>query len=170
MRRRPTGRCARLEIASWPLCSLRAGRGQLRRFDHAYRAVGSHKGLVGCAPDVGLGHLVNPLDLAKDLAPVPEARLSGAQLQGQALVAGQPADQIRLGPRLDALEFLVGDVFVLDSFQLRMKGLTDFLGRMPRRWHRPKHEQVGILVSGKLVEAARKYGNLLVTDQRAIEA
>src|SRR5579872_2277861 len=100
------GSSVSLLLCSLRLCSLRR-RARLPGFDAGDGAVVLDKGFVGYAPDVGLGHLVNAFDLAKEFPPVSIAGLGLAELQGEALVVGQPANQVGFGPGLDRLQLVI---------------------------------------------------------------
>src|SRR5689334_18061530 len=91
-------------------------------FHDGDRAVLLNEGLVGNAPDVSFADFVNLFNLVEDLSPVAIERLVFAQLQGQALIIAQAADEIGLGARLDGFQLFVGYVLGLQLFNLLMNG------------------------------------------------
>ena len=100
------------------------GAGHLGAFDEADGAVFGDEGLVGHAADVGLADLVIAVELAEEFAPVTEAGLEDGQLCGQAGVGAETADEVGLGARLHALQLFIGDVLVLQPFELGVDGVT----------------------------------------------
>src|SRR5436305_2619534 len=68
-------------------------RGRLLRLDHRDGAVAGHERFVGDPADVGLGDLVDAIDIAEYLTPVAVARLCFSKLLCQAGIVSQPAYQ-----------------------------------------------------------------------------
>ena len=99
------------------------------RLDDADGAVVVQEDLVGHAPDVGFGHLVYTVEVSEQLAPIAVARLVDGELLRQPFIAGQAAEQIRLGARLEHLQLFVGYVLRLQLFDL----LLNALAAIPRR-------------------------------------
>ncbi len=65
-------------------------------------AVALDEDLVGDAADVGLGDLVDLVELAEELAPVAVAGLVLGELVGEAFVVGEAAEQVGAGAGLEA--------------------------------------------------------------------
>src|SRR5664279_4614 len=80
------------------------------RLDDADGAVRLGENLGRHSPDVGLGDPVHAVEIAEQLAPIAVTRLIGRQLLRQPLVAGEPANQVGFGTRLEHLQLFVGNV------------------------------------------------------------
>ncbi len=144
----------------------------LRRyeFDSCAGAVAVDEDLVGDAADIRLGHGVDLVELAEELAPVAEAGLVLCELVGQAVVVCGAAEKVGLGAGLEAGELLIGDVLVLEAVQLLVDGFAHLLGRVSGEGDGVDGEEAGELLSGEAAEALAGGGDLLVADEAAIEA
>src|SRR5215467_9587975 len=108
--KKPAQARAMLSSGSFLLSLGRPGgrRFWLLSFHDGDRAVLLNERLVGDAPDISFADFVNLFNLVEQLAPVAIERLVLTQLEGQALVIAQAADEIGLGARLDGLQLFVG--------------------------------------------------------------
>src|SRR5258708_35202605 len=92
---------------SLPSCSLAtsvlASRSRWGHvFDNPHGAVGGNEGLIGNAPDIGFAHFIEIVHLVEEFTPIVIARLIQGELQDQAFVAAEPAQQSGFAPRHDA--------------------------------------------------------------------
>src|SRR5579859_2427516 len=67
------------------------------RFHGCHRAIVITKCFVGDAANIGLGDFVDLINLAEELAPVTIERLILTELERQALIIAQAANQVSLG-------------------------------------------------------------------------
>src|SRR5689334_13830864 len=132
-------------------CSLllSLGRRGFGFFSFYFRhgAVLLEKSFVGHTADVGFCDFFNLFDLAEEFAPVAILGLIFAQLNGQALVIAQPADQVGFSAGLDRLQFVIGYILRFQLLDLLMNRPGHLFSRVSLRWSRKKEEQAGILAA-----------------------
>src|SRR5215831_9372180 len=104
--KKPTQARAMLSRGSFLLSLDRPGgrRFWFLGFHDGDRAVLLNERLVGNAPDISFADFFNFLNLVEQLAPVTIESLILTQLEGQALVIAQAADEIGLGARLNGFQ------------------------------------------------------------------
>ncbi len=133
-------------------------------------AVAVDEDLVCYAANVCLGYGVDLVEFAEELTPVAEAGLVLGQLMGQAFVVGEAAQKVGLGAGLEAGQLFVGDVFGLQAVEFFVDGGAHLLGGVAGEGNGVDGEEAGILVAGESAEAFGGGGDLLVADERAVEA
>src|SRR5208283_1433580 len=100
----PSSRTRALSFCSFARRSARLAAGGLG-LNHADGAISCRERLVRDAPDIGLGHLVHTIEITKKLTPIAVVRLVGRELLRQSFIAGEAANQVCLGARLEHLQF-----------------------------------------------------------------
>ena len=118
-------------------------------------AVAVGEDLVGDAANVGFGDGVDLVELAEELTPVAEAGLVLGELVGEAFVVGEAAQEVGAGAGLEAREFFVGDVFVLEAVEFFVDGGAHLVGGVAGEGHGVDGEEAGIFVAGEAAEALR---------------
>ena len=97
---------SRASFCSPVICRRRRRRGR-GKLDPRHRPIAFHKRLDRHPAHICLGHGIHLCQLPEQLAPVPKQCLVLRQLMRQALVIGQPSQQVSLGPRLVSLELRI---------------------------------------------------------------
>ena len=113
--------------------SFRSRRGPAYGIDDPDGAVVVLEDLVGHAPNVRLGDLVDLVEIAEEFAPVAVARLIDGELLRQALVLGEAADQVGLGACLEHLQLVVGHILRLQLVDLLVDRLLNLGVGVPGR-------------------------------------
>ena len=106
----------------------------------------------------------------KKFTPVAEDGLVGGELQGQTEVAIHLPEKLRLRSRLDRLQLLGGHVLGFQTIELGMNRFGQFAGGVARGGDADECEEIGILVAGKAAESGCLDGQLLIANERAVEA
>src|ERR1035438_9566510 len=130
------------------------------RLDDAEGAVGLGENLGRHPPDVGLGHLVHSVEIAEQLSPIAITRLVGGKLLSQALVTGEPANQVGLGARLKHLQLFVGNILRLQLVDLFVHRLLQLFVGVAWQRHAIERKQVAVLYSREAGKPCREGGNL----------
>src|SRR5256885_12264496 len=118
------------------LASLR--RWRCCGFGHCQCSVLRRKNLGGHPPDICFAHLVHPIHLAKQLAPIAVARLDGAQVLRQPFVIGQAADQICADPPFHPLRLFIPAILLYQLVDFLVHRGANFLRRVPAAGHHEK--------------------------------
>ncbi len=159
----------RVRLRAKEISSLRTPACRCRILNHSYRPISRNEHLVRNSPDISFANRINPVHGSKQLPPIPIQRLILRQLRCQPFVAIQPANQVRLGPRLHHLELVITDVFFLKPLNLGVNGVAHFFILVTRHRRRKKIKNVRILHSGKSRTTLCHRSDLLIADQGAIQ-
>src|ERR1700690_868940 len=139
--------------------SLRTSLVRIRRrrrggLNNPYGPVGGHKRLIRHAANVGFTHFVDSIDLGEQLSPITVTCLIEAELERQSLIAAQAANQVGFGAGLDHLQFVVADVFFLDSLDLDVNGVRHLLRLVAGKRECIEGKKMRVLVSRKSGKAS----------------
>src|SRR6185312_10761753 len=110
------------------------------------------------------------VELAEEFAPVAVASLVFGEIVGEALVVGEAAENVGLGAGLEAVELGVGDVGGAELVELFMDGGAHLFGRVAGQGDGVDGEEAGKFFAGEAGEALGLGSDLLVADERAVEA
>src|SRR5215813_8388976 len=122
-------------------------------FDSCAGSIAFDEDLICYATHISLADRIDFVELTEQLPPIAEPCLVFGKLAGEAFVVGEAAQQVCTGASLEACQFFIGDVFVLQPIQFFVNRLPHLVRRMARQRNSVDGEEARVLVAGEAAEA-----------------